>query len=90
MSLIDMGTIRKGFIVYGNNKLHQSAEQLRAQSRIVSATITKANGDPVELSGVYNDLISIHYPLTVSLQPLNLVISVYLLSLGYWVVYTRS
>ena len=53
-------------MVYGNNKLHRSQESLKSADKIVSATVTAADGSDVDLSDSISNLITIHYPNTVS------------------------
>ena len=54
-------------MVYGNNKLHRSRESLKSADKIVSATVTAADGSDVDLSDSISNLITIHYPNTVSI-----------------------
>ena len=60
--------LRKAFMVYGNNKLHRSQESLKSADKIVSATVTAADGSDVDLSDSISNLITIHYPNTVSTE----------------------
>ena len=59
-------SIRKAFVVYGNNKLHMSSKSLKAVDRIVSVSVATQSGEEINLSNGFSNLVTIHYPNTVS------------------------